>query len=142
MKLSPVEEYGLRCLLQLARRGGGLPVTIRQISESEGLSPAYVGKLMFLLQKANLVQSTRGAQGGYVLARPADKLNLHEVFTALDSDGFEDVCGKFTGQGDACVHNGSCAIKGMWSGLSEHINGYLKRVHLDDLAGRPALQEV
>ena len=69
MKLSPLEEYGLRCLIQLARRGSSQPVTIRQISESEGLSTAYVGKLMFLLQRANLVLSTRGVQGGYLLAK-------------------------------------------------------------------------
>ena len=68
MKLTPIEEYGLRCLMQLARHSGeAQPTNIRQISEAEGLSTAYVGKLMFLLQKAHLVQATRGVQGGYVL---------------------------------------------------------------------------
>lgn len=142
MKLSPLEEYGLRCLIQLARRDGAQPVTIRQISEGEGLSPAYVGKLMFLLQKADLVRSTRGVQGGYVLARPPERTNLNEVFQALDPGAFEDVCGRFTGSADACVHNGSCAIKSVWRGLSEQINGYLERVSLAELAQGPALQEV
>ena len=142
MKLSPLEEYGLRCLIQLARRGTAQPVTIRQISESEGLSTAYVGKLMFLLQRANLVQSTRGVQGGYLLAKPAGELSVFEVFQALDPSALEDVCGKFTGNEDACVHNGSCAIKHVWRGLSAHINGYLERVSLSDLAVAPALTEV
>jgi Rrf2 family transcriptional regulator, iron-sulfur cluster assembly transcription factor len=142
MKLSPVEEYGLRCLIQLARRSDAQPVTIRQISEAEGLSAAYVGKLMFLLQKADLVRSTRGVQGGYVLARPASELSLYAVFQALDPGVLDDVCDKFTGTEEACVHNGSCAIKPVWKGLAEHINGYLERVHLSELAQAPALQEV
>ncbi len=142
MKLSPLEEYGLRCLIQLARRGGVQPVTIRQISDGEGLSPAYVGKLMFLLQKADLVRSTRGVQGGYVLARPAREMTLNEVFQALDPGALEDVCGKFTGNnGAACVHDGSCSIKAVWKGLSERINGYLERVSVADLAQAPQLQE-
>jgi Rrf2 family protein len=137
MKLSPVEEYGLRCLMQLARRGAGQPVTIRQISESEGLSTAYVGKLMFLLQRANLVQSTRGVQGGYQLAKTAQDLTLSEIFQALDPSDLDDVCEKFTGNESACVHNGACAIKHVWHGLSGHINAYLSTVSLADLAGSP-----
>jgi Rrf2 family protein len=137
MKLSPLEEYGLRCLIQLARRGQSnvQPVTIRQIAEGEGLSTAYVGKLMFLLQRASLVQSTRGVQGGYVLARPAERLGLDEIFAALDPGELDDVCDKFTGNEDACVHNGACAIKHVWHGLNEHVNEYLRKRSLADLAG-------
>jgi len=137
MKLSPLEEYGLRCLIQLARRGQthAQPVTIRQIAEGEGLSTAYVGKLMFLLQRASLVQSTRGVQGGYVLARPAEDLGLDQIFEALDPGTLDDVCDKFTGNEDACVHNGACAIKHVWHGLSEHVNEYLRKRSLADLAG-------
>jgi Rrf2 family protein len=135
MKLSPLEEYGLRCLIQLARRGSSQPVTIRQISESEGLSTAYVGKLMFLLQRANLVLSTRGVQGGYLLAKAPSDLTLFEVFQALDPSALDDVCDKFTGNENACVHNGACAIKHVWQGLSEHLNAYLVKVTLGDLAG-------
>jgi Rrf2 family protein len=142
MKLSPLEEYGLRCLIQLARRGNTQPVTIRQISESEGLSTAYVGKLMFFLQRADLVQSTRGVQGGYVLSRPPSELSLYEIFQALDPGVLDDVCDKFTGNEQACVHSGACAIKNVWNGLSRHIDTYLKTVSLGDLAGSSALAGV
>jgi Rrf2 family protein len=137
MKLSPIEEYGLRCLLQLARRPADQPVTIRTISEGEGLSTAYVGKLMFLLQRAQLVHSTRGVQGGYVLAKAPETLSLAEVFHALEPGDLEDVCEKFTGTESACVHNGGCAIKHVWKGLNDHITGYLSKVSLRDLAGSP-----
>jgi Rrf2 family protein len=135
MKLSPIEEYGLRCLLQLARRPSDQPVTIRTIAEGEGLSTAYVGKLMFLLQRAHLVQSTRGVQGGYVLAKAPEALSLAEVLHALEPGDLEDVCEKFTGSESACVHSGACALKFVWKGLNDHITDYLSKVTLRDLAG-------
>ncbi len=138
MKLSPIEEYGLRCLMQLARRPAGQPVTIRTISEAEGLSTAYVGKLMFLLQRAHLVQSTRGVQGGYVLAKDSATLSLAEILHALEPGDLEDVCEKFTGSESACVHSGACALKSVWKGLNDHITDYLSKVTLRDLAGKPS----
>ena len=134
MKLSPVEEYGLRCMLQLAKHYGEAPVTIRMISEGEGLSTAYVGKLMFLLQKAHLVQATRGVQGGYTLVRRPEELTLEDVFRSLDPQAFDDVCEKFTGQEQLCVHVSSCAIKQVLSGLNEQMNVYLRKFTLADLA--------
>jgi Rrf2 family protein len=133
--MSPVEEYGLRCLLQLARHSHeGTPVTIRMISESEGLSTAYVGKLMFLLHKANLVQATRGVQGGYSLMKKPSETTLEDVFRSLDPQAFDDVCEKFTGTEELCVHVSACAIKQVLSGLNEHINQYLRKYTLADLA--------
>jgi len=139
MKLSPVEEYGLRCLMQLARQvHSAQPTTIRQIAEYEGLSTAYVGKLMFLLQKAHLVQATRGVQGGYVLVKKPSELTVAEVFKALDpQDQTEAICEKFTGSEDACVHLSACVLQRVFNGLSEHINGYLRGVTLQDLVPAP-----
>lgn len=131
MKVSPIEEYGLRCLIQLARRQSeALPTTIRQISEAEGLSTAYVGKLMFLLQRAHLVQATRGVQGGYVLVKKPGDLTLEEIFTALDPHTLSDVCEKFTGQEELCVHVSACTLKTVLGGLNQHVNAYLRRVTL------------
>ena len=133
MKLSPVEEYGLRCMLQLARHYGEAPVTIRMISEAEGLSTAYVGKLMFLLQKAHLVQATRGVQGGYGLLKKPTETTLEDVFRSLDPQAFDDVCEKFTGQEQLCVHVTACTIKQVLSGLNEQMNVYLRKFTLADL---------
>ena len=69
MKISAQEEYGLRCLLQLARLEDGESLTLGQIAEREGISGANAGKLLWLLSKAGLVQSVRGNRGGYRLAR-------------------------------------------------------------------------
>ncbi len=74
MNLSSQEEYGLRCLLQVAAHGAPEPLSIAQIAVAEGISPEYTAKLMRLLRKGGLVDSTRGAGGGYRLARqPAER---------------------------------------------------------------------
>ena len=70
MKITSQEEYGLRCLLQLARTPQGQIVSVKEIGIKEGLSSAYVEKLLRILSKTGLVHSVRGLKGGYVLNRP------------------------------------------------------------------------
>ena len=82
MKLTSQEEYGLRCLLQLAQAPDGFG-TIHTIAEREALTPAYVAKLLGVLKRAHLVHATRGHNGGYQLARPAEAIDLSEILTAL-----------------------------------------------------------
>ena len=74
MKFSSQEEYGLRCLLRIARQGRKASLTIPEISEAEGLSSFYVAKLMRILRRAGLVKSARGQIGGYSLSRPPIRL--------------------------------------------------------------------
>ena len=69
MKLTSQEEYGLRCLLRIAREGEGGSLTIPKISEKEGISNFYVAKLMRILRRGGLVKSVRGQAGGYAMAR-------------------------------------------------------------------------
>jgi len=83
MKISAQEEYGLRCLLQLAYLNAGESLTLSQIAEREGISVAHAGKLLWILNKARLVHSTRGTKGGYQLARPAADIHLSEVIKVL-----------------------------------------------------------
>ena len=69
MKISSQEEYGIRILLRIARNGGTMNMSIPVLSQLEGLSPAYVGKLTGLLRKAGFINSNPGNVGGYILSR-------------------------------------------------------------------------
>ena len=85
MHLSAQEEYGLRCLVQLARHVGEEPMRIQEIARAEGLSSEYVAKLMRILRNGNLVDSTRGASGGYRLPQADERRALEregEKYTA------------------------------------------------------------
>src|SRR5436853_160218 len=111
MKISAQEEYGLRCLVQLAGLALGESLTLPQIAEREGISAANAGKLMWLLNKAGFVHSTRGTKGGYQLARPATEIKLSEIIKVLDSDAVDKHCDSYSGVMDICVHKGDCGIR-------------------------------
>ena len=88
MKLSAQEEYGLRCLLHLARCGDGGSLTIPEISKAERLSVPNVAKLMRLLRMGEFVKSARGQSGGYTLARPASEISVAQVMELLGGPFF------------------------------------------------------
>ena len=137
MKITAQEEYGLRCLLQLAKAPQGELVSVKEIAAKEGLSSAYAEKLLRLLAKAGLVHSVRGIKGGYVLNRPAASITLGEVVRALGKmESTNHICTIYTGQKDACVHFSDCGIRSVWSGLTTYIQSFLDQTTLKSLLGK------
>ena len=135
MKISAQEEYGLRCLVQLANLRDDESLTLPQIAEREGISVANAGKLMWLLNKAGFVHSTRGTKGGYSLNRPAEVIRLNEIIKVLDEDVLNKHCGSYTGLLDSCVHNGDCGIRPVIIGLHEIVENALSQITLAQLVG-------
>ena len=128
------EEYGLRCLLQVAQHESSEPLTIPAIADREGLSPEYTAKLMRALRRAGLVTSTRGAAGGYQLARPATDINTWEVIRSLGGTFFPDeFCDAHPGQLRSCVHTRGCSIRGLWSVVESSVRSVMEKVTLADL---------
>lgn len=139
MKISAHEEYGLRCLVQLAHAGvNDNSLTLNQIAEREGLSVPNAGKLMGILVKAGLVQSQRGANGGYTLARPASDIRLNEVIRVLDEDTVDRFCQTHTGVLDTCIHTSDCGIRPVIVGLHEIVQSALSEITLAQLIGTEA----
>jgi Rrf2 family protein len=145
VKVTAQEEYGLRCLVQLARAPDGCR-TIPEIAAAESLSGAYVAKLMRRLRQAGYVQSIRGQKGGYRLARPADQIRLGAALADLGGRIYEhDFCARHSGNGGVCVHDTGCAIRSVWSTLEEAIQealGRLTLLHLVNasVAGPPGVR--
>ena len=135
MKVSAQEEYGLRCLLQLARLGEGEFLTLGQIAEREGMSQANAGKMLWLLNKAGLVSSARGTKGGYALARRPSEIRLSEVIKVLDAGEVEGHCKTYTGVLDSCVHTGDCGIRSVLVNVHEVVERALSGITLAQLAG-------
>jgi Rrf2 family transcriptional regulator, iron-sulfur cluster assembly transcription factor len=139
MKISAQEEYGLRCLLQLARADvEGESLTLAQIARREGISVANAGKLMWILNKAGLVQSQRGTRGGYHLARPAREIRLNQVISILDGERTDSHCKSYTGVLDSCVHTGDCGIRPVIVELHQIVNNALSEITLSQLLGTEA----
>jgi|ETNmetMinimDraft_28_1059901.scaffolds.fasta_scaffold13611_2 Rrf2 family protein len=137
MHLFSQEEYGLRCLVQLSRAGGG-PLRIQDIAEAEGMSADYVAKLMRALRQGGLVTSTRGASGGYNLARAAGEISIWEAIDVLGGGPLfsTDFCESHPGQMRDCVHTSDCAIRGLWRSVSDLLGNFLQSVTLADLTGQ------
>jgi Rrf2 family protein len=136
MKITAQEEYGLRCLLRLAREGQQ-PLTIPEIAAAEKLSVPYVGKLLSVLRQAGLIESVRGRSGGYHLARKPEEIRLGAVLLALGEPLFDepDYCNRHASpeEGGACVHHGACSLRALWLTLEQWMRGLLERVTLADL---------
>ncbi len=139
MHLSSQEEYGLRCLLQVARhedRPGEEPLRIPEIAQAEGLSPEYTAKLMRALRQGGLVVSSRGATGGYRLARSAESTSLLEVMNVLGGGPLfsESFCDSHPGQLRDCVHTTNCSVRALWGWIGSAVSDALRRISLADLA--------
>jgi Rrf2 family protein len=136
MKISAPEEYGLRCLLRLARVGADGSSTINEIAEAEGLSVANVRKLMMILREAGLVQSARGRAGGYTLSAPPGEITVGKVFESLSGRFYDDAfCNKHSGELTICINSNACAVRSLWNVLDGLLWGVLNRTHLSDLIG-------
>ena len=134
MRLSSQEEYGLRCLLRLARHEGPEPLRIQEIAEAEGMTPEYVAKLMRVLRNGSLVKSTRGAAGGYRLERPAADVTVWEAVEVLGGEFFPDsFCEAHPGSLRDCVHSTDCSIRALWRGLNGLLRHALSSITLADL---------
>ncbi len=87
MKLFAKTEYACIAILELARRhGSGVPVRLREIAELQGIPPRFLVQILLQLKGAGLVTSTRGASGGYLLAKAPEKITLGEVMTLIEGD--------------------------------------------------------
>ena len=135
MKISAQEEYGLRCLVQLATLRADESLTLSQIAEREGISVANAGKLMWLLNKAGFVSATRGTKGGYTLARPSREIYLNEVIKILDADEVDNHCESYKGVLEMCIHKGDCGIRPLIVGLHQIVNQALANITLAQLVG-------
>jgi Rrf2 family protein len=143
MMFSTRAEYGVRVMVELARRGGDEPVSLSEIADGDGLPLAYLEHLAARLRKAGLVQSRRGARGGYLLARPAGEISMAEVVEALEgsiapieciSEGADGhlVCVRETAAAGAASVS-VCPTKLLWTRVRGSIVRTLEDTRLSDL---------
>ena len=149
MKFSAQEEYGLRCLLAIAKSPNGY-ATIPEISRRANLSESHVAKLLMVLRKGGFVDSTRGHAGGYSLSKTANETKVGDILALLGGRLYDgEYCGKHAGLGDSCVHGSGCAISSLWNTVQEAVDGVIYNVTLGCLIDpkpptvriRPAMPE-
>lgn len=133
MRITTWAEYGVICALHLARRADEGPVTGRDIAAREKLPGDYVEQILLRLRRADVVQSTRGAKGGYALARPAEEITVREIITAAELVTFDLHCETHPLDEERCARSCDCSIRPVWMMLQKRIDEVLDGVRLADL---------
>ena len=108
-------------------------MTGRDIATVERLPGDYVEQIMLKLRRADIVRSTRGAHGGYQLARPADQITVRDVITAAEHSTFEVHCTSHPVEEERCSSAHNCSIRPVWMLLQRRIDDVLESVRLSDL---------
>jgi len=144
MMFSTKAEYGIRVLVELASRDGDAPVPLAEIAEANGLPLAYLEHLVARLRKAGLVESRRGARGGYLLARDADEITMAEVVEALEGSIAPIECISEAADGSiVCSRESSpdhvCPTKLLWTRVRFSIINTLRETTLADLLVSPPM---
>ena len=134
MKITAQEEYGIRLLSRIASSPNSDGVTISQLSEQEGLSPHYVAKICRNLRLAGFIKSTRGKEGGYLLAHPAEQISLNQVLTILGGKLYNaEFCQNHSGLMQNCSHSCGCEVQSIWQRVQQAVDDVLDRFTLQDL---------
>ncbi len=138
MKLSSKAHYGLRAMVELAQAYGGEPLALSTIAESEGLSLGYLEQLVLKLRKEGLVESTRGARGGYSLATLPCLVTVGSVVRALEGPIAPVACASEEANPSPCQHEAACSSRQAWQQLRDGIAQVLDSISLAHLCS-PAL---
>ena len=133
MRITTQAEYGLICALHLARRVTNGPITGREIAAAERLPGDYVEQIMLKLRRASIVSSTRGAHGGYRLARPAEQITVRDVISASEHSTFDVHCTTHPVEAARCAESHDCSIRPVWVMLQRRVDEVLNSVRLSDL---------
>lgn len=131
MKLSTRGRYGLKAMFQLAQHYGEGPIPLNSIANEQDLSENYLEQLVSTLRKAGLLNSVRGAQGGYMLAKPPKDITVGSVLRVLEGDIAPADC--VIDDTSGCEKEEGCVTKLVWMRIRDSINNVIDSISLQDM---------
>ncbi len=134
MKFTTKTEYGVICLIYLARHAGREMVTMKDIVRDEKLSPAYLEKILQKLKQADIVVSHQGNQGGYALARKPAEINLRQIVEAVEGSTFDVYCEPDIRDSITCNHFGMCGLRPIWQKSKKLLDDFYSSLTLEMIA--------
>jgi Rrf2 family protein len=137
MKFSAQEEYGLRCLLRIAKYYETERIlTIPEISEAEGITLHNTAKILRTLRLGGFLESERGQSGGYTLTRSPDKIYIGEVLNVLGGRLYDEkFCEAHSGAADICTNTIDCSLRSLWKFMQDAIDKVVNNLTIKDLLG-------
>jgi len=132
MKLTTKGRYAVMAMADLALYKDNGPTSLSDISLRQNISLPYLEQIFIKLKDKNLVKSTRGAKGGYVLEKPAHDIKISNIISAVDEEVKMLNCKKESKKG--CNNKSTkCITHNLWDQLDQHINNFFEKVKLQDL---------
>jgi Rrf2 family protein len=139
MRLSTKSRYGLRALFDIAYNSGTLPAQIQDISRRQEISPRYLEQIFQSFKKAGILNSKRGPNGGYYLARGPEAITVKEIVRAAEGDIALVDCVSDKApkkKKGACPFEGSCVTQNIWQEATDKLNDYFASLTLKNLCER------
>jgi Rrf2 family protein len=130
LRLSTKGQYGVRAMYEIARGYPETPVTIKEISEKQNVSVAYLEQILNKLRKAGLIRSIKGPGGGYILNRGPENISIASILNELDGPVALTSC---LDPEEGCVRVDSCVTHLLWKALGEQVEAFLKTITLKNL---------
>jgi len=132
MKVSAKGEYGVRAMVILALGFRAGPVPLREIAERECISYQFLEQIFLPLRRAGLIESVRGAKGGYVLASPPEEIKVGDILRALEGPIAPVDC-VAEGSSNSCARSSACLTRGIWEKLRDRMSEVLDDITLADV---------
>ena len=132
MKLTNKGRYAVMAMADLAANANNSPISLSEISIRQNISLPYLEQIFIKLKNNKLVKSSRGANGGYTLEKPASEIKLSNIIYAVDEEVKTLNCKKNSKRG--CNNKSTkCITHNLWDQLDQHINGFFEKVKLQDI---------
>ncbi len=132
MRLTTKGRYGVRAVLNLAASYQNRPVSIKKISQEEGISPEFLEQIFFKLKKSGLIRSLRGPGGGFVLNKKASEISIKDILDAVGESTFPVPCTDKKAT-ERCEREDNCSISQVWQRFSDLIEDFLANLTLQDI---------
>lgn len=130
LRLSTKGQYGVRAMYEIARGYPETPVTIKEISERQDVSVAYLEQILNKLRKAGLIKSIKGPGGGYVLNKSPEKISIASILSELEGPVALTSC---LDPEEGCVRIDSCVTHLLWKALGQQVEAFLNTITLKNL---------
>lgn len=136
MRYTTKTEYGLICLVYMAKHKGEKPLTAKEIVADEQFSNTFIEKILQALRKAGIVKAHHGIQGGYSLAKKPEEITFKDIVVALEGATFEVFCEPTQREKIVCTHFPACGVKSIWHETKVVLDQFFESITLKDIVAR------
>lgn len=133
MRITTKGRYALKAIIYLAKFHNGAPISIKEISSAERISPEFLEQLFFKLKKSNIISSVRGPGGGFSLAKDMKDISVKDIFDAVGEGLDLTPCTSCNDETPVCDHQSDCLTYDVWRAAADQIQGYFGTLTLQNI---------